>query len=56
MRTSAPGDYGVVITKEEYQKLKIVGGTEANMPAWDVVHKLQDIGMAKQKERESVRR
>ncbi|MFR3158400.1 MAG: hypothetical protein ACLTOK_09000 [Anaerobutyricum soehngenii] len=56
LRTSAPGDYGVVITKEEYQKLKIVGGTEANMPAWDVVHKLQDIGMAKQKERESVRR
>lgn len=58
LNSSAPGDYGVIITKEEYNKLNILGKTHAIMPDSKVARDLINRGMARQEaeQKASVRR
>ena len=49
LTSSAPGDFGVEISKEEYKKLNIVGGTHSCLPDHNVVMKLMKMAEEKEK-------
>ncbi len=50
---SAPGDFGVIISKDEFYHLSIIDRTYGNIPDWDVWHQIID-KHKKNKEREII--